>query len=263
MPKLTHQESTRQFLEQAVAGTNLTPAMFEHMKYMRFEDMDLSVRANNVLKGGECRTMYDLCGFSNDFQETVATNKVSSLKMLKNFGKRTLEELKQLQDTDGLIFAEDFANPDLVLHRLKTSQKYAHFPEGYVPAPLPENAGVEGNTFVDKRLHQLIEGKEDLLLQPVKDIDGLQSLSAVGIDIVAEVAIDTTSQQLFKAGISDDDFVTVMNTLQNNGLSMGMRTQAEAEYAEYLRLQAEEAEQQRIAEKQERYISLLSPEGPK
>ena len=64
----------------------------------RLEDMDLSVRAQNCLNTAEVETLGDLVKFHR-----------ADLLKFRNFGKKSLSELDELLERNGLAFGMDIS----------------------------------------------------------------------------------------------------------------------------------------------------------
>lgn len=74
---------------------------FFHMKKLlktKLIDIDLSIRALNVLKSAEIDTLGDLISF-----------RLEDLEKFRNFGKKSLKELKELVHNKGLSFGMDLS----------------------------------------------------------------------------------------------------------------------------------------------------------
>jgi len=77
------------------------------------EELELSVRAYNCLKKADIRTIFDLCQKSE-----------SEMLKTKNFGRRSLNEIKELLESMGLSLGMEL-DPELVaeLSALTTAEE--------------------------------------------------------------------------------------------------------------------------------------------
>lgn len=119
---------TRAFLKTMQENAGIDPAEFEFYKHLQIKDIDLYTPAKNALGTACISNAYELICYNarptNKSAKSICY-KNKYLHNIRNLGDRSLHHLKNLSEEAGFVFAEDFADPDLVRQRLQAGLAFA------------------------------------------------------------------------------------------------------------------------------------------